>query len=231
MDGQRSGSGKKGLLNFLFSFNGSISRELFTGAFLSLSILSTIVGFVYSIMGPSNDIGNYVFGTLHIVLLVSLLSMGYKRAHSLGISGFYSIAGTMLFIPFFNFMKPARDFADDGSYAGQYPFFKSLGGSLIKTGIRQFVSLTVVFATIIACYTVSNREAFDGLAKLLVVIYVFNVVQMLVMGSPFVKKYYASVVKVVSFLAYNAVVVSVATSIFSVYLLMAILQSMQGPVL
>ncbi|MDR2099025.1 MAG: hypothetical protein LBO78_03300 [Rickettsiales bacterium] len=201
------GSSKKGVLNFLFSFNGAISRELFTGSMLSIAALSVALGLVYGLF-PEYEPTYYAFGIAQTLLLASLASIGYKRAHALGISGFYSIVGTMLFMPFFKFLKPARDMADDGSYSRQFAFFKRLGGALVRTSARQFLYMTGLFGVVVLGCMAGNGWVFDDMAKLFSAIYAFNLVQLVVMNTEIAKRYYSQAVKILSFLAYNECVIA-----------------------
>ncbi|MDR1009464.1 MAG: hypothetical protein LBL52_04410 [Rickettsiales bacterium] len=225
--GARRPSGKKGLFSFFYGFTGSISRELYTGAYVALSVLLFIIIGVQGIYAskymsaaePSQiaTAGLYTLVIVGLVLLVSLVSFGYRRAHALGISGFYSIMGSSLFAPFFMFYRSERDNANDGAYSYAFTKFKKLGSFLGKTNLHKVVFLILLFGIGMATQVPDAKDAADGMfsdyQKLTLCLLAFNILQVFVAGVPFVRRYYANTVKVASFVAYNTVVILITASV------------------
>ena len=89
---------KKGLLSFLFSFNGKISKELYMGAALPLVALLALTSSLPTT--PEQKILNILFSVLFVISIFMVMAVSFKRSHALNISGIYSIASEY-FIPFF----------------------------------------------------------------------------------------------------------------------------------
>ncbi|MDE6224162.1 MAG: hypothetical protein K2M23_01660 [Alphaproteobacteria bacterium] len=225
---------KKGLLNFLFSFNGNISKELFLGSTFILTITSLVIDLIFSVISnitlhPTLDL---VYGIIMLLIALIGISIGYKRAHSLGISGFYSIVGTVICKPFFAFFKPTEDKANDSQYAPSFTKTKKLGAFFGKTTGRQL--LYIVLFAIIALIPYSristqqsSAEAIKSIIAFIICIAGFNIIQIIILDSNWLKKYYAPIVKVLSFFGYTFLVIGITVLVYSTYILMAMLQAIQ----
>ncbi|MBD5405292.1 DUF805 domain-containing protein [bacterium] len=227
-------SDKKGLLNFLFSFNGNISKEVFLGSTLILTIISLIVDLIFSGIShisvhPAFD---YIYSIIMLLILIMGLSIGYKRAHSLGISGFYSIVGTVIFKPFFAFFKSSEDKANDSAYAPKFEKTKKVGTFFGKTMGRQlmYIVLIAIIALIPYARTTllqQNADAIKKIISFIICIAGFNILQIIVLDSSWLKKVYAPVVKVLSFFGYTLLIIGITIMVYSTYILVAMMQAMQ----
>ncbi len=228
---------KKGLLNFLFSFNGHISKELFLGSTFILFLLITVLdmllsAFSYYVM-PNYyiEMANFIIKT---ILFIMLLSIGYKRAHSLGISGFYSIIGTALFKPYFALYAPKNDAANDNAYAPKFEKMKKIGSFFNKTMGRQIlyiaiigsISILSVGATYLLSTTPSTKESLPYIITFIIGLTGFNLLQVLLLQSKFTEKFYTPIVKVLSFIGYTISVIGVTIMIYTTYIFLALLQAM-----
>jgi|GEM_PF-2803528 len=227
----------KGCLNFWYSFTGAISKELYTGAVTLLTIKSLVLGVALNItlallpatasMGVVNAV-LYTFGTLQILIVLSMVAIAYKRSHALGISGFYSIIGSSLFSPYFKFFKSPADMPQDGVYRSAYPRLKKLGAFITRNSINMISYLVIVSVATILLGMDADKASIDSAAKLLVWLTAFNIIQVLSVDMRLVKRFYTPVVKVLSFAAYTLVVVEI-TRIYTAYqFFQALISSVQA---
>ncbi|MCL2439526.1 MAG: hypothetical protein FWD15_03360 [Alphaproteobacteria bacterium] len=198
--------GKRGLASFLFGFTGSISKELYTGAYIvSYILFSLMIGLQLLTAGAPAFIGGAITA-IEIMLFIVILSLGYKRAHALGFSGIYSIVGTTLFAPLFMFYRSDRDNAGDGSYKYAFTKFKKLGSYLGKDAIMKIATIAAVFAInalMNAPRTGADAASLSNFQMMILGLFVFNVAQLWLYKFAFVRRYYINTFKVLSFLAYN----------------------------
>ena len=205
------GSKKKGALSFFFSFKGAISRELFVGASLTLGLISLATSSVFNIASITNDTVLTALSAFQVIVLISLVSIGYKRAHALGMSGFYSIVGTSIFAPFFMFFRPANDSANDGAYLSRYESFKKIGAFFTKNAGRHVLYLLVIYAASMTVSVFASGELrANDMTQFLMLLLVFNMVQIPLLKRAWLRKYYMPIVKVLSFAAYNALIIGIA---------------------
>jgi hypothetical protein len=222
-------SGGKGSISFYFSFLGSISRELYTGAQFVIGIACIVLGVASNMAGLNEGPALWAIGAAQMLLLISLFSIGYKRAHALGISGFYSIAGMSLFSPFFMLFKPAADAADDRSFAPRFDAFKKIGAFFTKNTRRYVLYLFVSWA-IYTCAVMLNSGSseFNYAAAFMACLFAFRLIQLPFITTNFVKKYYVYAVKTLSFIAYTALVIYVTIAATYLYILIDIYQTSVG---
>lgn len=220
-------NGKKGLLNFLFSFNGNISKELFLGATLTLSVINLIIELLSAFI-PENAITVYGTNIIVTVLMLMIISIGYKRAHSLGISGFYSLAGTLVCKPFFAFFTPANDMANDNQYEPKFTRTKKIGAFFNKNMGRQLLYIILLVLIALVPYTIATvqgQEATTAIKRIInFFIYLagFNIVQIILLNTNLLKKYYTPIVKVLSFFGYTFIIIGTTILVYSALLMMAI---------
>ncbi|MDR0367361.1 MAG: hypothetical protein LBH41_02180 [Rickettsiales bacterium] len=232
----RSGVKGKGLFGFFFGFTGAISKELYLGATVVFEILTIGLMALQSLLPETpagapvaNPGAYYAIMTAMLVLFVSNLSYGYRRAHALGISGFYSIVGGTLFLPFFAFWRADRDGANDGAYRRQIPAFKKLGAVLGRNIWTQMALISVIFAVLICSNAHASGQWWNQPQVVTACAWAFNMVQVLVAGRrfAFMRRFYSNAVKVVSFFAYNAIVIFVTAGVVAQMMLAAMLQALQ----
>ena len=202
---------KKGLLNFLFSFNGKISKDLYIGTSFLLSVFG-VLSLVIPVK-PEQTVLGILVDILFVVLFVSCNAISFKRAHSLGISGIYSILGDGLFTPFFAFFKPERDFANDIMYKSRFEKLKKIGYFFNRNVITKLLFLAII-ATLNIVVIVNGRNIpANSFYKFFVILFVWNVIQLYLARFNFVKKHYATVVKVLSFFVLVVLLLSIGFSI------------------
>ena len=232
---RHSGNGKRyGLLNFLFSFEGKISKNLFIGFSLFLALITLGLDLI-SVLIPTegNQIANTTLSIINLVMLWIMVALGYKRAHSLGISGFYSIVGTVIFKPFFCFLRTDRDFANDGAYKQHFDKFKKIGYFFDKNIYTRILYIIVIGLIAAVPYTLIKKngvtpEDLKDIMYFILGIVIFNILQLFVINRKWFRKYYSNTVKVLSFIGYNTVVVAISVFFYSAYMLMIMMQSMQN---
>lgn len=227
-------SSKKGLLNFLFSFNGNISKELFLGSTFILLLISLVLDLIFtgisSLMGY-NPIVDWSYNIIAIILFIIAISLGYKRAHSLGISGFYSIVGTLLFKPYFCFFKSEKDEANDSAYKSNFEKIKKIGSFFGRTTITQLLYIALVGVLSLTPYMqpqlAQAQDAVKTIVAFIISIAGFNILQVIILDSKWLKKAYTPIVKVLSFFGYNFLIIGTTILIYSTYILLAMMQAMQ----
>ncbi|MBR1545018.1 MAG: hypothetical protein IJ638_03700 [Alphaproteobacteria bacterium] len=227
-------NGKRhGLLNFLFSFEGRISKNLFIGFGLFLTVISFAFDMLsVAVPAEGHKIFDIVFNVINLILLWILVALGYKRAHSLGISGFYSIIGTILFKPFFCFLRTERDFANDGAYKHHFDRFKKVGYFFDRNMFTRIIYILLIGVLAAIPYVVLKKSTlspkdFTDIMLFILGIVVFNIFQLFVINARWFRRYYSNIVKVLSFIGYNIFVVAVSVFFYSAYILMMMMQSLQ----
>ena len=227
-------NGKRhGLLNFLFSFEGKISKNLFIGFGLFLTLISFTFDVVSVLVPAENQILNNTLSAVNLILLWIFVALGYKRAHSLGISGFYSIIGTIIFKPFFCFLRTDRDFPNDSAYKNHFDRFKKIGYFFDKNIYTRLFYLLLIGALAAVPYafikkTTLPTKDFTEIMMFIGGIVVFNILQLFVINKKWFRRYYSNTVKTLSFIGYNIVVVAISVFFYSAYILMLMMQSMQN---
>lgn len=225
----RRPAGKKGALSFFFSFYGSISKELFIGAQIILALFLLAISSIFNASGIENNAVLTGLSAIQIVVLLALAAIGYKRAHALGMSGFYSLVGTSLFAPFFMFWRPANDYANDGAFGNRFGAFRKIGAFFSKNAVRGALYLIVVYAASIAASMCANGGfKYNDMTSLLAIIFAFNLIQLPILRRGWTRKYYAPAVKVLSFAAYNVVIIGVTMVVAYMQLMMQLMRSI-GP--
>lgn len=207
--------GTKGLLNFLFSFNGRISRNLYIG-------VSFVLGIIYSVLNIAGHFFmdqhvNIVLSAISVICFIICIAAGCKRAHALGISGVYSIFDCVC-VPFFWFNKSDKDFANDNVYKPRFKFFKKIGSLVNKNKFTQILSLFVVFGIAFAP-VIFEESGVKGFVILLLSFVAFNLLQMLMLKLRWFRRHYTGFVKVFTFIAYNLFVMGVASAATMLYIL------------
>ncbi len=224
-------NGKKGLLNFLFSFNGNISKELFLGATFILTVISLIIQLISSFL-PENLIIEYVVTAILTIVMLMIISVGYKRAHSLGISGFYSLVGTIICKPFFAFFTPANDMANDNQYEPKFTGMKKIGAFFGKNIGRQLLYIVLLVVIALIPYTTVAIQAQQGpeatlsiqrIIRFFIYIAGFNIVQIILLNTDLLKKYYSPIVKVLSFFGYTFLIIGITFVLYSVWVMSALM--------
>ncbi len=219
---------KRGLLNFLFSFDGKVSKNLFSGMTFLFAGIYCIFQLISMFDIVQNNEYIYVaFTILNILFIWMAIAIGYKRAHSLGISGIYSIVGTLLFRPFFSFYKPERDFANDLMYKNRFDKIKILGSFFNKNKFNQFIYTILVSIIFILPYAVAFRNDIANQKETIMLIMLtilFNIVQIFVIEKKWVKKYYTNIVKVLSFISYNILIMAISILLYSLSLIIKLAQ-------
>ncbi len=187
---------KKGILSFLFSFNGKISKELYMGAILPLMALFSLIAIAPA--NPAQKVLNVLFSVLFIISIFMVMAVSFKRAHSLGVSGIYSIASEY-FLPFFAFFKPEREFSNDMIYKGHFTKLKKIGYFFDRNILTRiiYIALMVFFATVCIMKENINKNNYWIFYGIVVLI---NLVQLFLIKFKFIRRYYTPVVKVLSFL-------------------------------
>lgn len=233
---QTKSTGKKGLLSFLFSFNGNISGELFLGSTLLLFTIYLAINTIYTLITMQVETSVFVAYTYNIIsaiIVLSMIAIGYKRAHALGISGFYSLAGTTLFRPFFAFTRKGEDKNDDSSYSCDLTKSKQIGTYFSSTSVKQIGYLILVGIMHLIPFAFQAQpepetaKVVMGIVTLIISIFGFNILQVLLLDTNFLKRIYTPMVKIVSFIAYNAAIIFITISIYSIFAFMAIIQALQ----
>ena len=219
----RTGNGGKryGLLNFLFSFEGRISKNLFIGFTFFFTILSFLLDVIsVSVPVENHQYFNVVFGIINLFILWIVIALGYKRAHSLGISGFYSIVGTVLFKPFFCFLRTERDFPNDSSYKNHFDRFKKIGFFFDKNLFTRILFILIIGALAVIPYALMSKNNFmpqdiKNVLWFVLGVVVFNILQIFFLNAKWFRRYYTNALKVLSFVGYNLFIITV----YSAYLL------------
>ena len=221
--------GSRGILNFLFSFNGKISRNLVVGFGFFLGIIYSIVGCANALIkNPSID---YAFSFVAIILFIIDVAVNCKRAHALGISGIYSVFGFVC-APFFYFNRSDRDFANDNVYKPRFNFFKKFGAFVNRNVFTQIVYLVfffvIMFAPLLCKPDFSDRDAVIDAVKTfgvsVVSLVVFNLAQMLLLRMRWFRYHYVGFVKTATFVAYNMVVMLIASGITLLLLMSSLMK-------
>ena len=228
------GNGKRhGLLNFLFSLEGKISKNLFIGFGLFLTLISFAFDMISVAIPAENQIIDNAFNLVNLILLWILIALGYKRAHSLGISGFYSIIGTVIFKPFFCFLRTDRDFPNDSAYKNHFDRFKKIGYFFDKNIYTRILYILIIGTLTVVPYAFIKKNAlpskdFVEILKFILGIVVFNILQLFVINKKWFRRYYSNTVKTLSFIGYNIVIVALSVFFYSAYILMLMMQSVQN---
>lgn len=226
---------KKGLLNFLFSFNGHISKELFLGSTFILLFISFLLDLAYNIITyytMPTMAGEIIYNVFMLIILLMVISIGYKRAHSLGISGFYSLVGTLIFKPYFALYTPKTDMAKDEEYKSKFERTKKIGYFFNKSIGKQILYITIIGIVSIVSYTSTymfndtTKESMKYVLSFVTGLAGFNLIQVLILNSKFVEKYYTPIVKIVSFFGYTALVVLSTIVVYTTYIFLALVQAM-----
>ena len=201
--------GTKGLLNFLFSFNGRISRNLYIGIMLLLAIVYSALNVAGAFV--QDESVNIVLSVISIFVFIMDIAVGYKRAHALGISGIYSIFDVVC-MPFFCFNRSDRDFANDNVYKPRFKFLKKIGSLVNKNKFTQIAYLFLIFAIVFAP-VIFELSGVKGFVILLVSFVLFNILQMLLFRFRWFRRIYTGFVKVVTFIVYNLFIIGVASAL------------------
>ena len=210
-----SAVGSKGLLNFLFSFNGKISRNLLIG----FSFLFAVIYSALNIAGAlvENHTVNIVLSVISLVVFVSNLAISCKRAHALGISGIYSVF-FFVCLPFFCFNKSDRDFGNDNVYKPRFSIFKKFGALVNKNVFTKIAYVFILFVIMFAPI-VFDPSGVKGFVVATAIFVVINLLQMLLLKFRWFRHNYTGVVKVCTFVAYNLFVMGIAAFMTMLYIL------------
>lgn len=224
---------RRGLLNFLFSFEGKISKNLFIGFSLFLTLISFAFDMISVAIPTEYQVANNVLSAVNLIILWMFIAVGYKRAHSLGISGFYSIVGTIILKPFFCFLRTDRDFPNDSAYKNHFDRFKKIGYFFDKNLFTRILYILLMGALAAIPYALIKKNVlpekdFNEIMLFILGIVVFNILQLFVINRKWFRRYYSNIVKVLSFIGYNIVVVAVSVFFYSAYILMIMMQSVQN---
>ena len=215
----------KGILHFWYSFTGSISKELYTGAVAILTASSLTLGIALTLalnfMPATTSVATvnamlYTFGVLQVLIVLSMVAIAYKRAHALGISGFYSIVGSSIFSPYFKYFKSSVDAPKDGDYRCSFSRLKRLGGFITKNAASMITYLVLVALVTVLLGMDAGRATLDSASRILVWLAAFNIIQVLSVDFKLVQRFYTPVVKVLSLAAYTIVVIEI-TRIYTAY--------------
>ncbi len=226
-----NGGKRHGLLNFLFSFEGRISKNLFIGFSLFFTVLSFILDIIsVNVPVENSQVFNTIFGIINLFILWIVIALGYKRAHSLGISGFYSIVGTILFKPFFCFLRTERDFPNDSSYKNHFDRFKKIGYFFDKNLFTRILFILIIGVLAVIPYLFMNKNVFAGsdinnVLWFILGIVLFNILQIFFINVKWFRRYYSNILKVLSFVGYNLFVIT----IYSAYLITMLQIAMHSP--
>ena len=228
-------NGKKGLLNFLFSFNGNISKELFLGTSFMLTVTMLIIQLIIMLTAEINVIA-LPLKVIMLIVAIMMISIGYKRAHSLGISGFYSLVGTVICKPFFAFFAPANDMANDNQYTPSFTRAKKIGAFFGKTMGRQllYIILLVCIALIpyiVMSLTVPMEGSAPGIkfiTNFIIYLAGFNILQIILLNTTLLQKYYRPIVKVLSFFAYNIALITITVAVYATYIMLAMFNALSA---
>lgn len=226
--------GSKSLLNFLFSVNGKISKNLFIGFSLLFALLTTLLTVVSIFVSKSSESSGIASAVLTVLLFVFVflnIILGYKRAHALGISGIYSIFGIVC-LPFFCFNRSDRDFANDNVYKPRFNVFKKVGAFVNKNVFTQIAFLVVFFVLDFAPWLCqpdfNDRDAvidsvwnFGFCVGALVV---FNLLQMMLLKVRWFRHHYVGFVKTATFVAYNVVIMLIASGVTLLLLMSSLMK-------
>lgn len=223
---KNNNSEQKGLLNFLFSVNGKISKNLFAGFALVMDVLIVAFGILTTLINPENNVLNIFITLINLVLIWILIASGYKRAHALGISGFYSILGSTVCKPYFLFYKTDRDFANDGAYKNKFNVFKKIGNFANKNVFTRIAYILIIallgFIPCLVSKDAMSESTFHDVRIFIILIALFNIVQLFAVKLRLFRRYYTPFTKVISFVSYTLTVVAISFFISSVYILIMI---------
>ncbi len=218
---------KKGILSFLFSVEGKISKELFTSLYLIIILVLSIFSAAFTTDPITKKIGTLPSIAYFFVAWFAV-AFSYKRAHSLGISGIYSFMGTYLFTPFFTFYKPERDFANDGMYKNKFTTLKKIGAFFQRTMFTKILYILILGFLYVVNYIGVQSEDVKDLMNIMLIVTAFNLLQVLTVRKSF--KLYTNIVKVLSFLSLMAFVIfiSVAATIIFIAQMQVAAQMQMG---
>ena len=205
----------RGFLNFLFSFNGKISKNLFIGYIFLVAVLYSGLNIAGAFV--ENKIASLVLSLFSLLLFVSDIAVGIKRAHALGISGIYSVLGFVC-VPFFGFNRSDRDFGNDNIYKSKFKLFKAIGNFVNRNVFTKVLYLILFFAIMFAPM-IFEPSGVKGFVVATLVTVLFNVLQMLLLKFRWFRHRYTGFVKVCTFICYNLFIMGIASFFTMAYLL------------
>ena len=234
----------RSLFRFLFSVNGKISRDLFFGiAFLIHFAMIVFYGIRNAIVTPENYVmtqhaltpGLILTFVFLIAVLWIMIANGYKRAHALGISGFYSLAGLTICKPFFFFNRQDSEYVSENIKNFKGNFLRSIGRFFNKSIWHKLgyflltysVSLSFIFMynkSVVSQGVTSDNANFVYVT----ILFVINLVQLFLSYNRRFQRIYQSFTKVVSFLVYNAVVIFATFFVTVMYIYMSFMGMFSG---
>ncbi|MDR3126584.1 MAG: hypothetical protein LBT92_03055 [Rickettsiales bacterium] len=202
-------AGNRGLISFFFSFSGSISKELYIGSSLAMCVIFVVLAAVFGTLMPEEgaqptlgtQIALWAAGLPALLAAESCIALGYKRSHAMGMSGFYSLVGTTYMQAFFKFFRADRDNPSDGAYAYKFSRFKAVGAIVNKNWATRIIYLALMASPAFLAFKADPEFASNlpGLYMLFCV----NALQVFFAMTGFAKRYYAPIVKVLSFAGYT----------------------------
>ena len=192
----------RGLFQYIFSLQGVMSRDLFAG-FMPFIFIITLGIQSLSLIDSLSKVASYTIGIIYLIFVWLTVTTAYKRAHALGISGWYSIIGVALNMPFFYFNRQDNEYIHENVKGCSFKFFKSIGAFLNKNLFIKFLYILCIYAIVYS----TNRN--KDILVFVLGIASFNMLQLIFGFRKFFVKYYKNIVKVSSFISYNIVILSI----------------------
>lgn len=203
----------RSFVRFLISPSGKMSRDLFVGLRLVMYLISLVVFIGNSFIPQTNTALVYTSRTLLFIVSWITIAMGYKRAHALGISGFYSIVGTSFARPFFEFNKQDNDYITENIKTPLKKLRKF--GNFVNKNIWTKLGYLIGFYIIgfIFMVIVGNKSQLMAMLKFTGFFAGINIIQLLLVQVRFFRHIYMQLVKVASFIIYHVILFAVIMAI------------------
>ena len=200
----------RSFLRFLISPSGKMSRDLYVGLRIVMVLTLAVFSIAFSFIPTTNKILMYTANTVSYIIMWVMVAMGYKRAHALGISGFYSIIGTSFAKPFFELNKQDNDYITE-NIKTPLKKLKKIGKFINKNIwtklVYLIVSYVIMFGFIVLATNKQGIKAIETL-KFVGMFATVNIVQLLLTQLKFFRHFYMQIVKVCMFFLYHLIIVA-----------------------
>lgn len=197
----------RSFLRFLISPSGKMSRDLFVGLRTVMVLIVMMLSFAFSFIPATSRVLVYTSNIVSYIMMWIIIAAGYKRAHALGISGFYSIIGTAFAKPFFEFNKQDNDYISE-NIKTPLKRLKKFGNFVNKnlwTKITYLIiSYLVMFGFMLLATNKQGIKAFEIL-KFVGIFAGINIAQLFLIKLRYFRHFYMQIVKVCIFFLYHII--------------------------
>ncbi len=197
----------RSFFRFLISPSGKISRDLFVGLRTVMLLIVMMLSFAFSFIPETNKYLVQVSTIVTYIMIWLTVAVGYKRAHALGISGFYSIIGTAFAKPFFEFNKQDNDYIIENikTPLKRLRKFGNFVNRNFWTKIAYLIiSYAVMFGFMVLATNKQGIKAFEIL-KFVGIFAGVNLAQLLLVKVKLFRHFYMQIVKVCIFFLYHII--------------------------